>query len=290
MIPRIDLWVFFLKTPFSLISHHNSLSNLTKFQKISWKYLNSLWIRLVFTIIALNSLLIPQIGKFGIIFDAIPREIDDLAVSSRQTSPSLSSFLLSPALSLFISSSACSLSFSPCFFRFLARWKFSARKLFLSPLSFSLSSFSFLLLPHFSLLTRRLWRLPPPFFVYRVEDSYSFRCSSRSRERGKKRDERERDRKFLSIRRLCRSDAQFDRSNFDRSGLTEILKERGHQINGQKCCKLKSRYLSIVMDLWAKISWAWLSFQAPRICWGWLKFWDEKIRVMKGLLYAYSIG
>ena len=32
----------------------------------------------------LNSLLIPQIGKFGIIFDAIPREIDDLAVSSRQ--------------------------------------------------------------------------------------------------------------------------------------------------------------------------------------------------------------
>ena len=42
-----------------------------------------MWIRPVFTIIPLNSLLIPQIGKFGIIFDAIPREIDDLAVSSR---------------------------------------------------------------------------------------------------------------------------------------------------------------------------------------------------------------
>ena len=32
----------------------------------------------------LNSLLIPQIGKFGIIFDTRPCEIDDLAVSSRQ--------------------------------------------------------------------------------------------------------------------------------------------------------------------------------------------------------------
>ena len=60
--------VFFLKTPFSLISHLNSSSNLTKFQKISRKYLNSLWIRPLFTIIPLNSLLIPQIGKFGLYF------------------------------------------------------------------------------------------------------------------------------------------------------------------------------------------------------------------------------
>ena len=43
-----------------------------------------MWIRPVFTIIPLNSLLIPQIGKFGIISDTRPCEIDDLAVSSRQ--------------------------------------------------------------------------------------------------------------------------------------------------------------------------------------------------------------
>ena len=43
-----------------------------------------MWIRPVFTIIPLNSLLIPQIGKFDIIFDTRPCEIDDLAVSSRQ--------------------------------------------------------------------------------------------------------------------------------------------------------------------------------------------------------------
>ena len=48
-----------------------------------------MWIRPLFTIIPLNSLLIPQIGKFGIIFDAIPREIDDLAVSSRHSSSSI---------------------------------------------------------------------------------------------------------------------------------------------------------------------------------------------------------
>ena len=72
------------KNTFSLISHLNSSSNLTKFQNISQKYLNSLWIQPVFTIIPLNSLLIPQIGKFGIIFDTRPCEIDDLAVSSRQ--------------------------------------------------------------------------------------------------------------------------------------------------------------------------------------------------------------
>ena len=73
------------KTLFSLISHLNSSSNLTKFQNISQKYLNSLWIRPLFTIIPFNSLLIPQIGKFGIIFDMRQCEIDDLAVSSCQS-------------------------------------------------------------------------------------------------------------------------------------------------------------------------------------------------------------
>ena len=76
--------IIFLRTPFSLISHLNSSSNLTKFQKISRKYLNSLWIRCLFTIIPFNSLSIPQISKFGIIFDTRPCEIDDLTVSSRQ--------------------------------------------------------------------------------------------------------------------------------------------------------------------------------------------------------------
>ena len=83
MIPWNRFEVFFLKIPFPPISYLNSSSNLTKFQKISRKYLNSLWIQPVFTIIPLNSLLIPQIGKFGIIFDTRPCEIDDLAVSSR---------------------------------------------------------------------------------------------------------------------------------------------------------------------------------------------------------------
>ena len=49
--------------------------------------INSLWIRPLFTIIPLNSIHFHQIGKFGIIFHVIPREIDDLAVSSRQMAP-----------------------------------------------------------------------------------------------------------------------------------------------------------------------------------------------------------
>ena len=61
----------------------NFSSDLIKFEDYVKKLLNSLWIRPVFTIIPLNSILFHQIGKFGIIFDAIPREIDDLAVSSR---------------------------------------------------------------------------------------------------------------------------------------------------------------------------------------------------------------
>ena len=92
------------KNPFSLISHLNSSSNLTKFQKISRKYLNSLWIRPLFTIIPLNSLLIPQIVKFGLIFDAIPREIDDLAVSSRQVLPALTNLIGHSIFFKFVSS------------------------------------------------------------------------------------------------------------------------------------------------------------------------------------------
>ena len=62
----------------------------------------------------------------------------------------------------------------------------------------------------------------------------------RDQERGKKGDEREQDQKFLFLRRFCRSDQRFDPSHFDQSGLTEVLKERGHQINGLKCSRLKS--------------------------------------------------
>ena len=61
---------------------------------------------------------------------------------------------------------------------------------------------------------------------------------------------------FLSLCRFCRSDLQVDRTNFDRSGLIGILKDRGHQINGQKCSRLKSRYLTILMELKAEILWA----------------------------------
>ena len=56
--------------------------------------------------------------------------------------------------------------------------------------------------------------------------------------------------------RFRRFDPRVDRTDFDRSGLTGILKERGHQINGQKCSILKSRYLTILMELQAEISWA----------------------------------
>ena len=83
MIPWNRFQVFFLKIPFSPISTINFSSDLIKFEEYVKKILNSLWIRPVFTIIPLNSIHFHQIGKFGIIFDAIPLEIDDLAVSSR---------------------------------------------------------------------------------------------------------------------------------------------------------------------------------------------------------------
>ena len=42
-----------------------------------------MWIRPLFTIIPFNSIYFHQIGKFGIIFDMSPCEINDLAVSTR---------------------------------------------------------------------------------------------------------------------------------------------------------------------------------------------------------------
>ena len=68
------------------------------------------------------------------------------------------------------------------------------------------------------------------------------------REERMERRENERDKKFLSHCRFCRSDPRFDRS-----GLTGMIKERGHQINDQKCSRLKSRYLTILMELLAEI-------------------------------------
>ena len=83
LIPWNRFEVYFHKIPFSPISSINFSSDLIKFEDYIEKFLNSLWIRPIFTIIPLNSWLILKIGKFGIIFDAIPLEIDDLAVSSR---------------------------------------------------------------------------------------------------------------------------------------------------------------------------------------------------------------
>ena len=84
MIPWNRFEVYFLKIPFSPISSIDLPSDLIKFEDYIKKLLNFLWIRPVFTIIPLNSIHFYQIGKFGIIFDVIPREIDDLAVSSHQ--------------------------------------------------------------------------------------------------------------------------------------------------------------------------------------------------------------
>ena len=86
LIPWNRFKVYFLKISISPISTINFLSDLIKFEDYVKKLLNSLWIRPLFTIIPLNSWLILKIGKFGIIFDAIPREIDDLEVSSRHVS------------------------------------------------------------------------------------------------------------------------------------------------------------------------------------------------------------
>ena len=74
------------------------------------------------------------------------------------------------------------------------------------------------------------------------------------------------------------------------SRLTGTIWGERDDINSPNLSKLKAWYPTILMELGAEISWAWSSFQAPRICWGWFKFWDKKFRVINILLYASSIG
>ena len=92
LIPWNLLEVFSLKIPFSPISTIDFLSDLIKFEDYVKKFLNFMWIQPIFTIIPLNSSEFPNIGKFGIIFDAIPREIDDLRVSSHHSALSQARF------------------------------------------------------------------------------------------------------------------------------------------------------------------------------------------------------
>ena len=84
MIPWIRFEVIFHNIPFFTISIITFSSDLINFDDYIKNFLISLWIRPLFTIIPLNSKHFHQISKFGIIFDAIPCEIDDLAVSSHQ--------------------------------------------------------------------------------------------------------------------------------------------------------------------------------------------------------------
>ena len=71
----------FLKYHFPQFLPSISRPDLIKFEEHVKKILNSLWIRPIFTIIPLNSSEFLKIGKFGIIFDAIPLEIDDISRS-----------------------------------------------------------------------------------------------------------------------------------------------------------------------------------------------------------------
>ena len=82
------MWIrfesIFHNISFSPISTINFSSDLINFEDYIKKFLISLWIRPLFTITPFNSIHFHQIGKFGIIFNAIPCEINDLAVSSCQ--------------------------------------------------------------------------------------------------------------------------------------------------------------------------------------------------------------
>ena len=84
LVPWIVLWVFFPNISKSLISIHVSSSDLIKFQKIPWNYLNYLWIPPLFTIILFNSWLFDKIGEFGNSFDTNWCVINDRINSSRQ--------------------------------------------------------------------------------------------------------------------------------------------------------------------------------------------------------------
>ena len=144
----------------------------------------------------------------------------------------------------------------------LSSFLFSSLTLSLSLfLSLSLSFFLLsrpLLSPYFPLSSRRKWLPSRGEALFAHSLSLSSPLSSRLSPLLP----------FLSLCRFAGLTRTFDRTDFDGSGLTGILKERGHQINGQKCSTLKSRYLTILMELRSEISWALLSFQAPRICWG----------------------
>ena len=84
LIPWNRFEVIFHNLSFSPISIINSSSDLINFEEYIKNFLISLWIRPLFIIIPFNSIHFHQIGKFGIIFDTRPCEINDLAVSSHQ--------------------------------------------------------------------------------------------------------------------------------------------------------------------------------------------------------------
>ena len=180
-----------------------------------------------------------------------------LLAMERGTSPSLSSFLLSPVLSLFISSSPCSLSpslLASC--HFSRDGNFSCLSFFRRP-SYSLSRpfpFFFRLPSRFSLVVHRFFHHPSSFIAWRI----TLRPGVlRDQEREERREMRENEIKsfflFAGFASLTRG---LIGVILTQSGLTGILKERGHEINNEKCSRLKLRYLPILMELRAEISWA----------------------------------
>ena len=113
LIPWNRLEVFFHNLSFSPIYIIDSSSDLIKIEEIIKDFLNSLWIRPLFTIIHLNSRYFHQIGKFGLCFDSWPCAIDDHSVFFRQCTSF--SFLHFPFLHAFICSSSQHFSLSALF-------------------------------------------------------------------------------------------------------------------------------------------------------------------------------
>ena len=165
---------------------------------------------------------------------------------------------------------------------------------------FHLSSFSRAFFIFFS---------PPPFSLLaahfspsttRAEETSSCPYSSRSWDRderremgGERRDERgerseERGERLIFCFSFSCLLTKFDRAWYwSWAGWPARSEEREGQINGPERSKLKSRYLTILMELGAEISWAWSSFQAPRICWGRFRLRDKKIRVMNVFVVCF---
>ena len=106
MIPLKQFEVIFHNIPFSPISTIDLSSDLINFEENIINFLISLWIRPLFTNIPLNLNYFDQIGKFGIIFDTRPCEIDDLTVTSRQAPSTLSSRSLTSVSLLIICANA----------------------------------------------------------------------------------------------------------------------------------------------------------------------------------------